>query len=268
MADPNLSLQLDLFQLEPVTPVARVKARRLKCTKEVQPQFDFCIQRYSHSHNRGIAGSIGACQHCNSTFTRGKGQYQKWCKECNATVKARERIIKDCETKRKKTIERRLANPKNCISCGKDITLTKSSAKYCSKACRWKIRQHEQHKEREGTIFCRGCGEPKLVSKSLFCSTVCRDKYRLAKRGIIDKIIPPRPDKCENPYCDSSDLALDHDHATGRFRGWICRPCNLALGIVRDKPNKLKWLADYLEQRSLVQTVGQPPSQPPRSQEP
>lgn len=28
MADPNLSLQLDLFQLEPVTPVARVRARR------------------------------------------------------------------------------------------------------------------------------------------------------------------------------------------------------------------------------------------------
>jgi predicted nucleic acid-binding Zn ribbon protein len=199
----------------------------------------------NHSRSLGIAGSIGTCQHCNSTFTRMKGQYQKWCKKCKATVKTREAVIKDCENKRKKTVLRRLANPRHCLACGTNITLRRN-AKYCSQACRWRIRKYEQYAEREGTIFCRGCGKPKHVSRSAFCSTGCRDRYSLLRRGVIDPVLPSRPDKCENPYCDSSDLALDHDHSNGRFRGWICRQCNFALGNVQDNPDKLKWLADYL----------------------
>lgn len=27
-------------------------------------------------------------------------------------------------------------------------------------------------------------------------------------------------------------LAIDHSHVTGQFRGWLCQPCNTAMGIV------------------------------------
>ena len=40
-------------------------------------------------------------------------------------------------------------------------------------------------------------------------------------------------------------LDIDHDHATGRVRGLLCRPCNNALR--RDDPKLLRALADYLE---------------------
>ena len=42
-------------------------------------------------------------------------------------------------------------------------------------------------------------------------------------------------------------LHIDHDHSTGKVRGLLCRPCNAALGLVRDSPERLRKLANYLE---------------------
>lgn len=60
----------------------------------------------------------------------------------------------------------------------------------------------------------------------------------------------PRPQLCEVCGCQSGDgrsLHLDHDHATGLFRGWLCNHCNLALGHAMDDPGRLRLLAEYLE---------------------
>lgn len=40
---------------------------------------------------------------------------------------------------------------------------------------------------------------------------------------------------------------FDHCHVTGHFRGWICNGCNTALGHVKDNPETLRKLADYLD---------------------
>lgn len=40
---------------------------------------------------------------------------------------------------------------------------------------------------------------------------------------------------------------LDHCHATGKIRGFLCASCNRVLGLVLDKPERLRALADYLE---------------------
>lgn len=39
----------------------------------------------------------------------------------------------------------------------------------------------------------------------------------------------------------------DHCHRSGKVRGVLCRPCNIALGFARDKPATLRRLASYLE---------------------
>lgn len=62
-----------------------------------------------------------------------------------------------------------------------------------------------------------------------------------------------RPAVCE--ICASEcqtgrQLAWDHNHATGQFRGWLCYTCNVGLGSFLDNPETLRKAAAYLEQNS------------------
>lgn len=85
---------------------------------------------------------------------------------------------------------------------------------------------------------------------------MAQEKYRsknasliAAKRNGVDpSTIATRPLLCE--VCGGRtkhSLHLDHDHATGKFRGWLCHNCNSALGHVKDNVETLIKLAAYLE---------------------
>lgn len=58
-------------------------------------------------------------------------------------------------------------------------------------------------------------------------------------------------DRERKTYCEicykEGKTDFDHDHANGKFRGWICRRCNLVLGMVKDNPILLRNLALYIE---------------------
>ena len=56
-----------------------------------------------------------------------------------------------------------------------------------------------------------------------------------------------KPSVCDVCAQPSWRMVFDHCHATERFRGWLCYGCNVALGHVKDNPETLRALADYLE---------------------
>ena len=50
--------------------------------------------------------------------------------------------------------------------------------------------------------------------------------------------------------CGREAVHLDHCHETGKNRRVLCRGCNHALGNVMDDPQRLRDLADYLEEHA------------------
>lgn len=57
----------------------------------------------------------------------------------------------------------------------------------------------------------------------------------------------PRPDQCE--HCGRpGKVVWDHDHETGHWRSWPCHKCNTVMGLVDDRPEVLRRLADTIEQ--------------------
>jgi hypothetical protein len=61
---------------------------------------------------------------------------------------------------------------------------------------------------------------------------------------------------CSEPLVPGPKTHLDHDHKTGQIRGFLCRPCNLGLGFLRDSPERLARALDYLvHNRPLLRLV-------------
>jgi hypothetical protein len=63
--------------------------------------------------------------------------------------------------------------------------------------------------------------------------------------------MPTRPcpvvcESCGRPTTDGRALSLDHDHETGKFRGWLCQKCNAALGFLADSEAYILALHAYL----------------------
>lgn len=54
---------------------------------------------------------------------------------------------------------------------------------------------------------------------------------------------------CCKPESVTANLPVDHDHVTGEVRGLLCTPCNTALGLIGESPDRLRVMADYLEVR-------------------
>jgi hypothetical protein len=48
------------------------------------------------------------------------------------------------------------------------------------------------------------------------------------------------------------NLAIDHDHITGKIRGLLCINCNMALGGFRDNPEILEKAISYLKKHQEV----------------
>lgn len=50
---------------------------------------------------------------------------------------------------------------------------------------------------------------------------------------------------------ESKRIHADHDHATGRARGVLCGNCNVAIGLLKESPERLLAAVRYLEHPPL-----------------
>lgn len=55
------------------------------------------------------------------------------------------------------------------------------------------------------------------------------------------------PESAKSAIGETRHLSLDHDHATGQIRAFLCHRCNMLLGQTGDDANLLRTMADYLD---------------------
>jgi Recombination endonuclease VII len=75
-----------------------------------------------------------------------------------------------------------------------------------------------------------------------------RAYYR--KKAGIPEATRPCPSACEccnRPMGTGKQVHLDHDHVTGKFRGWLCNSCNLGIGALGDDIKGLRLALAYLK---------------------
>jgi hypothetical protein len=97
---------------------------------------------------------------------------------------------------------------------------------------------------------------PNEKTPSALVAGIPRREYMAAakrrSRGLPEPT-RPTPTHCElcggkpDEHCS---LHLDHDHRTGKFRGWICSDCNLGLGKLGDTAMHLWRALNYLFRNS------------------
>ena len=58
-----------------------------------------------------------------------------------------------------------------------------------------------------------------------------------------------KPNKCEccGRLQGRKSFHRDHDHGTGRFRGWLCSQCNTGIGMLGDSVLGVLAAAEYLQ---------------------
>lgn len=76
-------------------------------------------------------------------------------------------------------------------------------------------------------------------------------KFRDRSRVASGYPLPTRPEPMTCEICgracrSGKALHLDHDHTTGKFRGWLCDLHNRGLGYFQDDPQLLRKAARYL----------------------
>lgn len=82
------------------------------------------------------------------------------------------------------------------------------------------------------------------------------------KRAYRNLPIPTRPEPTVCEACggrQSSALHLDHDHQTGKFRGFLCGKCNVGFGQLGDTflevSRRLEYLARYDERTNGMKEI-------------
>lgn len=117
---------------------------------------------------------------------------------------------------------------------------------------------------RNGTDCAQGHINPRRISRTGYCLD-CNNAYGRSwnaknpdrrntyTRRFMGLPEPTRPDPKLCECCGRKPkraLHLDHDHETGKFRGWLCNTCNTGIGGLGDTIAGLLRAMRYLRRAS------------------
>lgn len=133
--------------------------------------------------------------------------------------------------------------------------------KRCAK-CRQELALAEFHKNRSTKdgyqAYCKAClrRARRLSYQTDPTATQAANRRGKIKRvyGITEELYDQMLAAYVScPICGSTEEPhLDHDHATGQIRGFLCGRCNRALGLLGEDPERMKRLIAYVRKHKKV----------------
>jgi len=132
-----------------------------------------------------------------------------------------------------------------------EIISKEKRKKYVKK---WRYENRERLLKWNREFYKRNAKKMRVRSRSFYRNNKQKelDRMRYKKYGITGnefrEIVEKQNNKC--PICIrviNKNFSVDHDHKIGKIRGIICNDCNLAIGNAGSSPERLKSMANYLE---------------------
>jgi len=162
----------------------------------------------------------------------------------------------------RRQVQRTMRGGKQCRECRKEFQAAQGNEQYCSEECSRtaRLRRRNAVEYQPKPINCEQCGSP-IAYKSgrrRFCGDECAKLSVAAAARWKTKGITSNHGLVEQcGLCGRVDqrLDIDHDHqccpgqrSCGKcVRGFLCRPCNVGLGMFGDDPARLRAAAEYIE---------------------
>lgn len=193
-----------------------------------------------------------------SPSPKGKFGHSSQCKECST------KIIQDRRRIHKGVYE---GVTKSCSRCKRELPEEefRSSGGIRNSWCRKCAQAHDQIRH---SLPIASCG---VATVRFHAAEVWRRKLGLTfdQIGALLDRGGGQCEICAAPLDSATKRTtphLDHDHVTGKARGFLCSSCNAVLGLVADDPNTLRKAIHYLE--SQLESEGVPLSpEVPQSQQ-
>lgn len=213
------------------------------------------------------------CLVCGSPieFVRGRPPTNCWSDECRRAYQA--------AAMRKHRAKSRTSKPnKPCAECNQSFAWDrdKPNKRYCSPTCARSahLRRRRDREYQPSPIFCAQCGsEIQYKSgKRRFCSAECQRTFAAVDARWRAKRLDPATIglALQCALCGAADrsLEIDHDHdcckgerTCGKcFRGMLCRPCNVGLGMFKDSPTLLRKAARYIAEARRKRSASSQPN--------
>jgi hypothetical protein len=147
--------------------------------------------------------------------------------------------------------------PRMCPNCGFPFPEGKRiNAAYCSPLCTKAAATRRKYWK---DIELTRDGKKKQASRLRAVDPELAQRYgrhrqrlnSLRRYGVSEQDIPFQLEKtvcdcCGDPPDEKGPLHIDHCHESGKFRGMICRSCNLAIGQCQESVERLESCKQYI----------------------
>jgi hypothetical protein len=203
-------------------------------------------------------GVVGGADASTDSLGRRTPLLQVTCEECGSEFGARQRNQRHCSTTCQVIAKRNTPRERDCDSCGARFQPPQHRSRTCSRTCAQRLARAAAAPARPSRP-CATCGDDfqPFNQRHRFCSPAC-SKERAHLESLLritygltfdeyQAMAEAQGNRCA--ICrqeDTTRLAIDHDHETGKVRGLLCRRCNIALGLLGDDASQVMAAAAYL----------------------